>query len=248
VPRRRRPIGCWLLLALLALAALLGWREYRHIVRDQPERLPWTPLSLTGPIGHFTGAKLAALGDEPERCTALLGAAGSADRPAPARDPDEAACSYSDGVTLRPASADSISYAPARVVTSCPVAAALLLWERDVVAPAAQRLLGERVTRIDHLGSYSCRRLYGRAEGGYSEHATADAIDIAGFRTASGRRLSMLGDWRGSGRDAAFLRAVRDGACPLFATVLSPDYNAAHADHLHFDQAERGATGWRACR
>jgi hypothetical protein len=41
---------------------------------------------------------------------------------------------------------------------------------------------------------------------------------------------------------------VRDGACRLFATTLSPDYNAAHADHLHLDQANRGAGGWRACR
>jgi hypothetical protein len=41
---------------------------------------------------------------------------------------------------------------------------------------------------------------------------------------------------------------VRNGACQLFATVLSPDYNEAHRDHLHFDQAERGAMGWRGCR
>jgi hypothetical protein len=40
---------------------------------------------------------------------------------------------------------------------------------------------------------------------------------------------------------------VRDGACRLFATVLSPDYNAAHRDHLHLDEAKRGAM-WRACR
>ena len=44
------------------------------------------------------------------------------------------------------------------------------------------------------------------------------------------------------------LREVRDGACDLFATTLSPDYNAAHRDHLHLDQAARGARGWRACR
>jgi hypothetical protein len=41
---------------------------------------------------------------------------------------------------------------------------------------------------------------------------------------------------------------VRDGACDLFATVLSPDYNAAHRDHFHLDQAARGASGWRGCR
>ncbi|RZL73462.1 MAG: extensin, partial [Sphingomonas sp.] len=55
-------------------------------------------------------------------------------------------------------------------------------------------------------------------------------------------------DWKGDDPKAAFLRDVRDGACQLFATTLSPDYNAAHADHLHLDQANRGSMGWRACR
>jgi hypothetical protein len=60
--------------------------------------------------------------------------------------------------------------------------------------------------------------------------------------------VTVVGDWKGEGERAAFLREVRDGACDLFATVLSPDYNAAHRDHLHLDQARRGAMGWRACR
>jgi len=29
--------------------------------------------------------------------------------------------------------------------------------------------------------------------------------------------------------------------------VLSPDHNAAHADHFHFDMAARTA-GWTVCR
>ena len=32
-----------------------------------------------------------------------------------------------------------------------------------------------------------------------------------------------------------FLRVVRGSACKRFATVLSPDYNAAHHDHLHVE-------------
>ena len=53
---------------------------------------------------------------------------------------------------------------------------------------------------------------------------------------------------RGDPAERRFLRRVRDGACGLFATVLSPDYNAAHRDHLHLDQADRGMGGWRSCR
>ncbi len=236
------------MLVALAVAALFGWREYQRLVREEPERFPWTPLSLADPIGPYTGRKLAALGTEPARCEALLDAAGSKSLSAPPRRPSEEACGYDNALLLRPASESSIRFTPQGLVTACPVAAALALWERDVVQPAALRLLGERIDRIDHFGSYSCRRLYGRDEGAFSEHATANAVDIAGFRTASGRRIRVLADWKGADKDAAFLRAVRNGACDLFSTVLSPDYNAAHADHLHFDQAARGATGWRGCR
>ena len=58
----------------------------------------------------------------------------------------------------------------------------------------------------------------------------------------------MVNDWSDDGNKGAFLREVRDGSCQLFSTVLSPDYNAAHRDHFHLDQAERGAVGGRACR
>ncbi len=247
MPDRGR-IGCWLLLALLGVAAFLGWREYQRLVREEPERFPWTPLSLSDPIGDYTGRKLAALGGLDGQCEDLLNAIDSGDRAVGARRGSESACGYDVGIELRPADRAALRFAPSGLVTACPVAAALVLWERDVVQPAAERHFGERVARIDHFGSYSCRRLYGRAEGAYSEHATANALDIAGFRLADGRRITVLGDWSGDDKDAAFLREVRSGACDLFATVLSPDYNAAHADHLHFDQAARGAMGWRGCR
>ena len=72
-----------------------------------------------------------------------------------------------------------------------------------------------------------------------------DVIDIAGFVLADGTRISVLRDWPGEGDKARFLRTVRDGACDGFATVLSPDYNAAHADHFHLDMSPR----WRGvCR
>ncbi len=245
--KKRRGWGGWLLLALVIVAGWLGWREYQRLLREEPERFPWTELSLADPIGPFTGRKLAALGDDGARCEALLAAIGDSDRPAPHRRGSDPACGYEDGIALRPEDRAAIRFAPSGLVTACPIAAALALWERDVVQPAALRVLGSRVASVEHFGSFSCRRLYGRADGGWSEHATADAVDIAGFRLADGRRISVLRDWDAAGADALFLRAVRDGACDLFATVLSPDYNAAHANHLHFDQAARGATGWRGC-
>ncbi len=238
----RRALG-WLLFLILAAAAFLYAREY---VRRHPQDVPWTDLHLRDPVGLFTARKLAALGDRPAKCRALLAEARIGDVPAPAKRSGPE-CGYADGMHLA-GGGRTVAFAPAGLVTSCPVAAALALLERDVVQPAARRHFESRVTTIDHAGSYSCRRLYGRSEGAFSEHATADAVDITGFRFADGTQVSVLRDWRSGGPKAAFLRDVRDGACPLFATVLSPDYNAAHADHLHLDQAERGKMGWRICR
>src|SRR5690606_21311077 len=127
-----------------------------------------------------------------------------------------------------------------RVRVTCPLAAAFFLWERHVVQPAARRYLDREVTRIDHAGSYACRRVYGRTVGRPSQHATANAIDITGFRLSGGRRVSVLGGWNGSAAERAFLQEVHDGGCDFFGGVLGPDYNAAHRDHFHLDMGSYG--------
>ena len=233
----------WLVLLGLALAAYLYGREY---VRRHPQDVPWTELQLDDPIGMFTLRKLVALEEQPALCRALLAEALSGDVAVPPRG-SRRECAYEDGMQLRPRSGEA-RFTPAGVVTSCPVAAALLVFERQVLQPAAQRHLGSRIAEVRHAGSYSCRRLYGRDEGAFSEHATADAIDILGFRTEQGETVSVLRDWKSDGPEAAFLKDVHDGSCRLFATSLSPDYNAAHADHLHLDQADRGKSGFSICR
>ena len=241
-----RPPRLIKILLFLALAAFCGLLLYGY-GRNHPEDLPWTDLDLARPVGAFTGRKLAELGGEGERCKWLLSRAGIAYNALPQLSyvPQ---CGYEDAVRFTGGGALDIAYRPADLGTSCPVAAALALWEWHVVQQAAVKHFRQKIASIDHFGSYSCRRLYGRSEGGWSEHATANAVDIAAFRLEDGRRISVVGDWKGEDTKARFLRDVRDGACRLFATVLSPDYNAAHRDHLHFDQAERGALGWRGCR
>ena len=233
----------WLFLLVLLAAAVLFVRDY---IRTHPQDVPWTTLALDDPIGAFTSRKLAALRDSPEQCRALLRDAGAPLRAAP---PVQAGpnCGYSDGVRLAPTS-DGIGFRPGPPVTSCAVAASLLLFERQVVQAAARDHLGNDVTAIVHAGSYSCRRLYGRSDGPFSEHATANALDVTGFRLADGRQISVLRDWDAPNSEGRFLKQVRDGACDLFATVLSPDYNQAHADHLHLDQASRGRSTFTYCR
>jgi len=236
-----RLIGLLVVLLLIVAGGYLIARDY---VRRHPQDVPWTDLDLKDPIGTFTGRKLALLGDYPGLCRALLRQAGVEDVAVPPRL-SPPSCGYTDGMRLV---GGAVGYAPAGLVTACPVAAALHLFDTRVVQFAALRHFNSRVVSIEHFGSYSCRRLYGRSEGEFSEHATADAVDIAGFILADGTRIRVLSDWPREGPKAAFLRDVRDGACDLFATVLSPDYNSAHRDHLHLDQAKRGEMGFRVCR
>ncbi len=240
--RYARGVKIFLGLAVLAFLAFLAL----GYARNHPEDVPWTELDLARPVGAFTGRKLAALGGEGEKCRGLLRRAGIRFVTLPPRRGGQ--CGYDEAIRFSRGGAVTLGYRPADLGTSCPVAAALALWEWHFVQPAALRRFGTKVAAVEHYGSYSCRRIYGRSEGAWSEHASANAVDIAAFRLADGRRISVAGDWKSGGAKARFLRDVRDGACRLFATTLSPDYNAAHRDHFHLDQARRGAMGWRGCR
>lgn len=232
-----RRLSRWLWLLFFVVLAAAGLQALLVVEERDPWDLPWTPLDLEAPIGLFTGAKLVRLGEPPGACRAALGRAGIGFTALPPRERGPS-CGYDDAVRLG-------GRAP-RAAMACPLAAGVAVWLREVVQPAAVEMLGSRVVAIEDYGSYACRRIYGRAEGVMSQHARANAVDIAGFRLADGRRITIARDWT-SARGGAFLHRVRDGGCRLFGTTLSPDYNAAHRDHLHLDMAPRGGFGWRMC-
>jgi hypothetical protein len=190
----------------------------------------YAPLDLSKPPGLFTQWRIRMLAAAPEACRRTLDRSGVAVTSA-TRRPLSGGCGYVDGVT--PArSALALSGAPPM---RCAVAAAYAAWERHVVQPAAEKHLGSRVVAVRHLGTFSCRNVYGRTVGRRSQHATANAIDLAGFTLADGRSVTLVEHWRDAGASGRFLRSIRDGACGLFAGVLSPDANPAHRDHFHFD-------------
>lgn len=240
--KRRRGTAPFVLLALLAvLAAALWWAK--DWLDAHPEHNPWAPLALDHPVGWATHRKLAALPRGEGVCGALLREGGVSFEALPGVG--EGACRAPDRVRLADDAERSIALRPTGAAPSCAVAASFVLWMRDSVTPAARRHFGQAVTRVEHLGSYNCRPIAGG--GNWSEHATANALDISAFVLADGTRISLIDDWNGAPARAAFLREVRDGACDLYATVLSPDYNRAHADHFHFDMADR-AGSWQVCR
>ena len=196
-----------------------------------PEDAPWEPLSLEHPIGWATQMKLAALADDRAQCKMALETAQSLEFRNAAPGAGTTACPLAGAVAIE---RSTISYGQ-ELAASCRLAAVIYIWEREVVQPAAQTHFQSSVARIDTLGTFACRNIYNRADARRSEHASANALDVAGFRLENGERISVLADWNDVGSEGAFLRQVREGSCALFNGVLSPDYNAAHADHFHFD-------------
>ena len=119
---------------------------------------------------------------------------------------------------------------------TCPVARQFARWTRDELQPAARRLLGTNVRRIETFGTYSCRGVNGDPNARLSEHAFANAVDVSAFVLADGRRITVLEGWRGGdGNVRRFLRAVHGAGCRGFAIALGPEANRQHADHFHFD-------------
>lgn len=224
-------------LALLAALAFGVWSAWQGWWRVPDRHNPWAPLVLAEPPGWLTRHKLGRLVRDPQACLQTLQRQTDW-RLAPLPDRDTGpGCGFRHAVRIERTGLQ----VGAPFSLTCPAAVSLALWERHAVLPAALDIFGQPVVRLQHFGSYACRNVAGRAT--RSRHATAQALDVAGFVLADGRRITLAGDWYGDAREQAFLRRVHAQGCRFFDGVLGPDYNRAHADHLHL---ERG--GFRMCR
>ncbi len=208
---------------------------------DVPGRWnPFAPLDLNAAPNFVSRLKVRALGHNAAFC-----------RDALSRTPSNTAFltdfGHSENCHIRNRTrVGALSSARMKpMVTTCEMAARLYLWERHALQGAARRHFGTGVAQIHHFDSYSCRgmRTGTGTSSRMSEHATANAVDISGFTLADGRRISLISGWSGDKATAEFLREARDGLCDWFNLVLSPDYNALHADHFHADMGR-----WPGCR
>jgi hypothetical protein len=161
-----------------------------------------------------------------------------------------------------------VEIAPPTVV-NCQIAAKLHEWIAAHLQPLAGDLLGAPVTRIVSASGYTCRQRIGNPSGRQSEHSFANAFDISAFALRDGRTIDVLTGWGATRRDliaqaqvpasasrvggdagvlsdaqpapsaSVFLHKVHETACGVFSTVLGPEANEAHRDHLHLDLASR---------
>lgn len=205
-----------LLLALIAGDGGWWWRDWwGGALRGQLDRLSPPP-----PLADLS----------PPACLAALAASGAVyERLADFET--EPGCRVDAAVRVRGLAGAGLS---APFVASCPLALALQRHAETRIQPAARRLLGSEIARIDHVGSFACRRIRGRPNGSLSQHAFARALDVTGFATADGRHITLAADWAGGPPDAGrFLRAIAARRGP-FTSVITPDHDALHHDHIHF--------------
>ncbi len=124
---------------------------------------------------------------------------------------------------------------------ACPIVSALDRWLADSVQPSAMRWFGARVVEIKQISAYSCRGMNGNSRAHISEHAFGNALDIAAFTLADGRRITVKDGWKGMPEEQGFLREVQGAACQQFNTVLAPGSNVYHYDHIHVDLMRRAS-------
>lgn len=135
-----------------------------------------------------------------------------------------------------------VSFRPPALLR-CPMIPQVERWVTTVVRPNAEYYFGVPVVEMKVAASYGCRPMNNQSGGKLSEHGYANALDISAFTLADGRVVTVKAGWWGAERERLFLRAVHEGACGEFTTVLGPNQDSFHQDHFHLDLARRGSDG-----
>jgi len=218
---------------IAVIIALLGtaWTLNRIVPN---EHLPWRPLDPERPIGMATRGQILRLSvSHSDVCMSLARDIETFESIPSEPKEAKAPCGW-DVARLVYGKGDAV-LVPGEANMQCPLSVATYLWLREVDA-LAQKRFDQPLAKIHHMGSYSCRKQRGNGSGRWSEHAFANAWDIAGFELADGRLITVLSGWNSDDKkERKFLREARQQACRVFNTTLSPDYNAAHRDHFHVD-------------
>ena len=123
------------------------------------------PKPSPAPAVSSLRAQIAAYQDNPELCAFALAQEGAVFRSLP-DTPIENGCGLTGGVRME---SSRLSWNRPYSIT-CPMAAALLYLEREVIQPAARRHFGQDVAAATHYGTYACRNRNALPAGRRSEH------------------------------------------------------------------------------
>lgn len=232
-------IVAWLVLLAFFAAIAFGYGVYSRRI-DVPARYdPFTPLDVRAPRDFLTSFRHWRTIHDNGLCEAALAQSGLVYKPM-ADSTGPGGCELKD--VVRVAQSDDMRFS-APFLATCPLALDIAFFEHQYLQPAAVESFGERVARVEHVGSYACRNVNHQQDGALSQHASANAIDLTGFVLANGKRITLARWDDAASPEGIFLRRVHDGACQSFNTTLGPDYNALHKTHFHVDMG-----AYRICR
>jgi hypothetical protein len=144
------------------------------------------------------------------------------------------------GVSIIAAGANQIGTGSSQEILDCRLALAL----DDFAGVLAAR----GIVRVDHMSMYRSGAVVA-GKGTPSQHRYGLAIDIGSLRRADGQVFSVQRDWataRGSSPcpgppfEVGAPAVLRDVVCSslragVFNTYITPNHNAAHDNHFHFD-------------
>jgi len=228
--RKRRsialPLFVTVLLAGLAIAA--SWFGFIPNAMS-----PFPVISMQKQGQWFIDPRLATLRFDRDLCRKVL--TGPHIKATPiAPKPIRNGCGWTNAFRISKAGSASISIKN----LSCETAAGLNLWILDVVQPVAKELFGSTVASVQNYGTYDCRNIIGNPmwKDMRSQHASANAIDISGFKLANGTAIRIIRHWNDKGPKGRFLRQIHRKSCRYFRVSLGPNFNPSHRDHFHFDR------------
>lgn len=142
----------------------------------------------------------------------------------------------------------AITYSSAPLLT-CSMALALADFE-TIVQEEAERELGSRVARIEHLGTFNCREM--AAFDLISEHSYANGIDLRRLVLRDGRVVDVLKHFRPEQAEppearSRFLRTLTNRLFDeeVFSVVVTPFFDRLHRNHIHVDLARYRVDGSR---
>ena len=152
-------------------------------------------------------------------------------------------CGMSDAVELEAivmADGSRATLAPPAMLR-CDLAERLVNWVRDDV-DGMLRKRGNRLTKLQVMGSYECRGRNRAVGGRLSQHGLGNAIDIGTLTLTERKTLDPVD----IAADKEVRLLLRASACNSFTTVLGPGSDGFHENHIHLDfTARRG--GYRIC-